>query len=132
MRYLFIFLLMGTALFATAQSGDKDSCSIEPSHTAMFDGLDKKGMLSTDDLVKIKKIVAEDKAIKIIRFSYTIDCGEDCEMISRNVFTDTLPAEELKHIQEMRSRDIFSIECIIGKNKKGELVSCKPFLFYIR
>jgi hypothetical protein len=132
MRYLFTFLLMAIALFATAQSDDIDSCSMEPSHTAMFDGLDKKGMLSTDDLGKIKKIVAEDKGIKIIRFSYTIDCGEDCEMISKSVFTDTLPAEDLKYIQAMRSRNIFSIECIIGKNKKGELVSCKPFLFYIR
>jgi hypothetical protein len=124
--------LLGIATFVTAQSEEIDSCSIEPVHTAMFEGLDKKGMLYIDDLGKIKKLVAEDKGIKIIRFSYTIDCGEDCEMINRNVFADTLSAEELKYIQAMRSRDIFSIECIVGKNKKGDLVSCKPFLFYIR
>jgi hypothetical protein len=116
---------------AFAQSDD-DSCKVLPRFTASFDGIQAKGMLSVEDLAKIKKIKPEEAGVTIIRFTYLIDCGEDCEPQQRVVAGDMFSEEDTKAIQAMKSRNVLSIECILGKDKEGHLVSFKPFLYYIR
>jgi hypothetical protein len=89
-------------------------------------------MLSPEDLARIKRLKSEDTGIKIIRFSYLIDCGDECEGEGRTVDGDTFTEDDLKAIQAMKSRNVLSLQCILGKDKKGGLVSFKPFLYYIR
>ena len=88
-------------------------------------------MLSLDDLAKVKKLIANDKEITILRFTFSIDC-DACDLYIGDVYSDTFPGDELKHIHDMKPMQVLSFECIVGKNKKGELVTCKPFLFYIK
>lgn len=117
---------------AHAQTEPGDSCGVQPRFTASFDGIEARGMLAQEDLVKIKKIKAEEPDVSIIRFTYLIDCGEECEPEQRTVYGNSFSEDDLKLIQAMKSRNILSLECILGKNKKGELIAFKPFLYYIR
>ena len=125
----FTTLFMASMLYA--QTDAIDSCAIAPLYTASIDGIDKKGMLSVDDLSKVKKLVASEKDITILRFTFSIDC-DACDLYIGDVNSDTFPGDELKHIHDMKPMQVLSFECIVGKNKKGELVTCKPFLFYIK
>jgi hypothetical protein len=125
----FLLICCGQLCFAQEEV---DSCSIIPKYIASFDGITAKGMLSPEDVMKIKKLKAEEAGVKIIRFTYLIDCGEDCEGEGRTVDGDTFTEEDLKALQAMKSRNVLSLQCILGKDKKGELVALKPFLYYIR
>ena len=108
-----------------------DSCSIAPQYTASIRGITKKGMISLSDLEIVHRIIADDQDISILRFTYSIDC-DGCDMYVQDVYSDTLPSEELVYIRKMKPMQVLSFECIVGKNKKGELVTCKPFLYYIK
>lgn len=128
--FLLIFACFAQASFAQA---DEDSCGkVQPSFTASFDGVTAKGMLSPEELVKLKKLIPDANGLSIIRFTYIIDCGEDCDQQEKIVYGDTFSEEDQKALQAMKSRNVLSLQCILGKNKKGELVSFKPFLYYIR
>lgn len=117
----------------SAQSEPEDSCTrVMPKFTASFDGIQARGMLSADDLGKIRKVKPEEAGVTIIRFTYLIDCGEDCDMRQKVVYGDTFSEDDTKAIQAMKSRNILSLECILGKDKDGKLISFKPFLYYIR
>ncbi|MCG2615795.1 hypothetical protein LZZ85_15955 [Terrimonas sp. NA20] len=132
MKNIFVlFLLICSSQLCFAQAGE-DSCGITPKYAAGFDGITAKGMLSPEDVLKIKKLKSEDSGVKIIRFTYLIDCGEDCEGGERTVEGDTFSEEDLKLLQGMKSRNVLSLYCLLGKDKKGELVAFKPFLYYIR
>jgi hypothetical protein len=132
MSFLFLALICCLGQ-VSAQSETEDSCTkVLPRFAASFEGIQAKGMLSADDLGKIKKVKPEESGVTIIRFTYLIDCGEDCEMQQKVVYGDTFSEEDTKAIQAMKSRNILSLECILGKDKDGKLVSFKPFLYYIR
>ncbi len=132
MKYYFLALLiLLTSITMYGQNTDIDSCSIAPAYTATIDGIDKKGMLSVDDLAGAKKLIASGKDVTILRFTYSIDC-DGCDMYVQDLYADTIPDEELKLIKAMKPMQVLSFECIVGKNKHGELVTCKPFLFYIK
>ena len=127
----FLVLFLAVNLLGHSQNADMDSCSIPPQHSATIEGIEKKGMLSVEDLAKVNKIIADEKDITILRFTYSIDC-DGCDMYVQDVYADRLPEEELKMIKAMKPMQVLSFECIVGKNKKGELVTCKPFLYYIK
>lgn len=131
MRLIFSITLLLFSAVGWAQADETDSCAIAPAHTAVIQGLDKKGILSMDDISKIKRLVAEDKEVSILRFTFSVDC-DGCEMDIYEVYADTLSAEDLKRLAAIKPRQVLSFDCIVGKNKKGDLVTCKPFLFYIR
>jgi hypothetical protein len=132
MRYIYpVFLLLLVALTANSQNEEVDSCSITPTYTASLEGISKKGMLSTEDLSKVVKVIADEKEIRILRFTYSIDC-DGCDMYVQDVYSDKLPEEETRMIKAMKPMQVLSFECIVGQNKKGELITCKPFLFYIK
>ncbi len=131
MRLIFLMTLLVTSVIGNAQTDETDSCAIAPTHTAMIQGLDKKGMLSREDLPKIKKLVAEDKDVSILRFIFSIDC-DGCEPEFYEVNADSLSAEDLERLAAIKPMQVLSFDCIVGKNIKGELVTCKPFLFYIK
>lgn len=129
---IFLLILTFASQLSFAQT-DEDSCSkVQPAFTASFEGVTAKGMLSPEDVAKLKKLIPDQAGLSIIRFTYTIDCGEDCDVQQRTVHGDMFGEEDLKALQAMKSRNVLSLECILGKNKKGELVSFKPFLYYIR
>ncbi|MET0462481.1 MAG: hypothetical protein ABW007_04990 [Chitinophagaceae bacterium] len=128
---ILLCLLICCTRLSFAQAAE-DSCNIAPRYTASFDGITAKGMLSPEDVMKIKKLKSEEAGIKIIRFTYIIDCGEDCEGEQRTVDGDAFSEEDLKLLQGMKSRNVLSLNCVLGKDKKGELVAFKPFLYYIR
>jgi|SRR6218665_423000 len=128
-------LLLMLACFSQVcfAQADEDSCGkVQPVFTASFEGIKARGMLLPEDLVKIKKLVPDESDLSIIRFTYIIDCGEDCEEQERVIYGDAFGEEDLKALQAMKSRNVLSLQCILGKNKKGELISFKPFLYYIR
>ncbi|HEX7844167.1 MAG TPA: hypothetical protein VF476_00120 [Chitinophagaceae bacterium] len=129
LAWVIILSLISSSVFS--QTNEVDSCSISPTHIAMIDGLDKKGMLSTTDMPKIRKLVSDDKDVTILRFTYSVDC-DGCDIDIREVFADTLSREDMKVLAEIKPMRVLSFECIVGKNKKGELVAFKPFLFYIK
>jgi hypothetical protein len=132
MKHIIILVLLiccGQLSFAQAQ---EDSCGIAPKYAASFEGITAKGMLSPEDVLKIRKLKSDDAGVKIIRFTYLIDCGEDCEGEERTVEGDTFSEDDIKLLQGMKSRNVLSLYCVLGKDKKGELVAFKPFLYYIR
>jgi len=116
----------------SAQSGAEDSCKVFPRFAASLEGIQAKGMLPVEDLAKVKKLKPDESGVTILRFTYLIDCGEDCELQQKTVYGDTFSEEDIKAIQGMKSRNVLSFECILGKDKAGTLVAFKPFLFYIR
>lgn len=126
---LVLSISIGSAAFAQS---NEDSCAQAPKFTASFEGITAKGMLSPEDISKIRKLKSEEAGITIIRFTYLIDCGEDCDAIERTVYGDVFGEEDLKALQGMKSRNVLSLQCILGKDKKGALVAFKPFLYYIR
>jgi hypothetical protein len=126
-----LILLICAGTICRAQT-DEDSCSQAPKFNASFEGITAKGMLSPEDLVKIKKLRSDEAGLTIIRFTYLIDCGEDCDEQERTVYSDTFSEEDLKALQAMKSRNVLSLQCILGKDKQGKLVAFKPFLYYIR
>lgn len=132
LRRSLLFLAFAFCMHTAFAQSDDDSCKVVPRFTASFEGIQAKGMLSVEDLAKIKKIKPEEAGVTIIRFTYLIDCGEDCELQQRTVPGDTFSEEDIKALQAMKSRNVLSIECILGKDKEGHLVSFKPFLYYIR
>lgn len=132
LRRYFLCLAFAFCIHTAFAQSDDDSCKVLPRYTASFEGIQAKGMLSVEDLAKIKKIKPEEAGVTIIRFSYLIDCGEDCESHQKIVYGDTFSEEDTKAIQVMKSRNVLSIECILGKDKAGNLISFKPFLYYIR
>jgi len=131
-RRSFLFLAFALYIQTAFAQSDDDSCKVLPHYTASFEGVQAKGMLSVEDLTKIKKLKPEETGVTIIRFTYIIDCGEDCEPHQRTVYGDMFSEEDIKAIQAMKSRNVLSLECILGKDKDGNLVSFKPFLYYIR
>lgn len=126
-----VLVVLTLYLPALVSAQTSDSCSIAPNFTASIDGLSAKGMMNTTDLEKIKKLIPAETGLKIIGFTYSIDC-DNCEMIVRRVNSDSFSEEDRKVILDIKSRQILSFECIIGLNKKGELIAYKPFLYYIR
>lgn len=132
LRSYFLFMAFTFCMQTVFAQSDDDSCKVLPRYTASFEGIQAKGMLSTEDLARIKKLKPEEAGVTIIRFTYLIDCGEDCEPHQRIVYGDAFSEEDTKTIQAMKSRNILSLECILGKDKEGRLVSFKPFLYYIR
>ncbi len=131
MRLIFLITFLLTTVIGRTQADETDSCAIAPTHTAAIQGLDKKGMLSLEDIPKIKRLVAADKDVSILRFTFSVDC-DGCDIDIYEVYGDTLSAEDLKRLAAVKPMQVLSFECIIGKSKIGELVSCKPFLFYIK
>jgi hypothetical protein len=127
--FLIVFVLFFDNVFS--QTEEIDSCAIAPTLTASFEGIDKKGMISTDDLAKFKKLVPSEPGTMILRFTYSIDC-DGCEIEIHEVYADTLSGDDVKRLVAVKPMQVISFECIIGKNRKGELVSCKPFLFYVK
>lgn len=128
MRLLFILLFFGFSSYCSAQT---DSCTITPTASASFEGVTARGMLNTGDLAKFKKMIPEESGLKILGFTYTIDC-DNCDIIVHRVNSDTLTEEDIKAISSIASKHILSFECIVGTDKKGALIAYKPFLFYIR
>lgn len=129
-----LIVLFATLFFFNnvfSQTEEIDSCAISPTLTASFEGIDKKGMISTDDLAKFKKILPSEAGTTILRFTYSIDC-DGCEMEVHEVYADTLSTEDIKRLTTVKPMQVLSFECIIGKNMKAELVSYKPFLFYVK
>jgi hypothetical protein len=129
-----IILLVATLFCfsnAFAQVEEVDSCAISPTLQASFEGIDKKGMISTADLTKFKKLVPSEPGTIILRFTYSIDC-DGCEIEIHEVYADTLSGEDVKRLAAVKPMQVISFECIIGKNRKGELVNYKPFLFYVK
>ena len=88
-------------------------------------------MISYDDIGKLRKMISDEEGATILRFTVSIDC-DACELYTREVYGDTLSAEDLKVMNRRESRYVISFDCIAGKTKKGELISHKPFLFYIK
>jgi hypothetical protein len=112
-------------------SQEIDSCKIQPFHTASFSGVQAKGMIGYDDISKLHQIISDQAGSSILRFTVSIDC-DACEMYSREVQGDTLSAEDIRVMNRRESRYIISFDCITGKTKKGELISHKPFLYYVK
>lgn len=131
MKLFFLFAALLFVSNAFSQTDEVDSCAIAPTLTASFQGVDKKGMISTEDLAQFKKLVPTEAGTTILRFTYTIDC-DGCDIEVRDVFADTLSAADIKRLVAIKPMQVLSFECIVGKNKKGELVSYKPFLFYVK
>ena len=110
---------------------DSDSCTIRPVTTASIEGVQARGMIETSELAKFRKLIPDEKGFKITRFTYSIDC-DNCEIIVKEVFSDSFTSDDLKLLAEVKSRQVISFECILGTNAKGELIAFKPFLFYVR
>jgi hypothetical protein len=108
-----------------------DSCAIAPLYTASFENIQEKGMLSVEAASRFKKMLPDDKNTTILRFTFSIDCDK-CELYMKEVYADTLSADDQARISKVNGGNVISFECIVGKNKKGELVSYKPFLFYVK
>lgn len=128
MRIFYSILLV---LFSTFAFSQADSCKTEPLHTASFAGVTAKGMISYDEIRKLHKMISDEEGATILRFTLSIDC-DACELYTREVYGDTLSAEDLKVMNRRESRYIISFDCIAGKTKKGEVISHKPFLYYIK
>ncbi|HEX2628828.1 MAG TPA: hypothetical protein VHM26_07450 [Chitinophagaceae bacterium] len=128
MRGIFLIIFLSIATIAFSQA---DSCKTAPLHTASFAGVTVKGMISYDDIGKLHKMISDEEGSTILRFTLSIDC-DACEMYTREVYSDTLSAEDIKVMNRRESRYIISFDCIAGKNKKGELISHKPFLYYVK
>lgn len=126
---LFVFLLLMIA--SITGYTQTDSCKIQPFHTASFAGVQVKGMIGYDDILKLHKMISDEEGTTILRFTVSIDC-DACELYSREVYSDTLSGEDLKVMNRRESRYIISFDCITGKTKNGTLISHKPFLFYIK
>jgi len=131
MKLLFLFNLIFISVICNAQIANIDSCKILPYHTASFEGVAVQGMIDFDDRYKLKRMISDEKDAAIIRFHLTIDC-DDCGIYAREVYSDTLSLQDLKVMNRQNARYIISFECITGKTKKGELISHKPFLFYVK
>lgn len=128
MRVLFSIMLI---LLATVVFSQSDSCKIQPFHTASFQGVQAKGMISYDDIRKLHKMISDEEGSTILRFTVSIDC-DACELYTREVYGDTLSAEDIKVMNRREARYIVSFDCITGKTKQGALISHKPFLYYIK
>ena len=129
-----LFSLIALIFFSVscfAQSGNIDSCNILPYHKATFAGVDAMGMISFDDRNKLKKLISDDKDAVIIRFVVVIDCDE-CDIYTREIYGDSLSAQDIKTVSKSDAHYVMRFECITGKTKQGDLISHKPFLFYIK
>jgi hypothetical protein len=128
-------LLFLSSLFfgviAYSQTASTDSCAITPLYTASFEGIQEKGMLSVEAVSRFRKMIPGDDGTTILRFTFSIDCDK-CELYMKEVYSDTLSADDQQRMKKVNGGQVISFECIVGKNKKGELVSYKPFLFYIK
>ena len=131
--WMFRVLTVILALFSSLQvfSQASDSCSIRPVSAASVEGILAKGMIETTEVEKFRKLIPSEKGFKITRFTYSIDC-DNCEIIIREVFSDSFSSDDIKLLSQIKSRQVISFECILGTNSKGELVAYKPFLFYVR
>jgi len=127
------FLIVSMFFFGNvfSQTEEIDSCAIDATLTASFKGIDKMGMISTEDLTKFKKLVSSDSSTTILRFTYSIDC-DGCEIEVHEVYADVLSEDDIKRLAAVKPMQVLSFECIVGKNKKGELIRYKPFLFYVK
>lgn len=130
MRIIVTAALTFLTIMGYAQSSI-DSCKIQPLHTASFAGIQAKGMISFDDISKLRKMISDEEGAKILRFTVSIDC-DACEMYSREVQGDSLSVEDLQVMNKRESRYVISFECIVGQTKNGDAISHKPFLFYIK
>jgi len=128
MRIIFSATLI---LLTTIAFSQTDSCKTEPLHTASFAGVTVKGMISYNDIDKLHKMISDEEGTTILRFTLSIDC-DACELYTREVYGDTLSADDIKVMNRRESRYIISFDCIAGKTKKGELISHKPFLYYVK
>jgi hypothetical protein len=128
MRIITTLLLI---LLINAGYAQVDSCKIQPFHNASFAGVQAKGMISFNDIGKLRKMISDEEGARILRFTVSIDC-DACEMYSREVQGDSLSVEDLQVMNKRESRYVISFECIVGQTKKGEAISHKPFLFYIK
>lgn len=127
----FVLISFMKSTDTSARAKEEDTCAILPTKTAVIDGITAKGMLSVNDLAKIRKLVSEETGSRIISFNYSIDC-DNCDVIARHVNSDTFTKEDLQYITTMTSRQVLSFDCIVGLDKNGKLITYKPFLFYIR
>ena len=128
---LFLFLaiiLSGVRLYA--QTAPVDSCSINPSQVAFFQGFENRSIIKTRELNKIIRLVSDDKDIKIVGFTFSIDPGDDIYV--RRVYSDTLSIQEAYPIRKMKKGYLISFGCINGVDRKGDLVCLKPFIFFIK
>jgi hypothetical protein len=131
MKLFFLVSLIILSFAGYAQITNIDSCKILPYHTASFEGVTVQGMIDFDDRYKLKRMISDEKDAVIIRFHVTIDC-DDCGIYTREIYGDTLSLQDLKVMSRQNARYIISFECITGKTKRGELISHKPFLFYVK
>jgi hypothetical protein len=128
-----VLLLTGLffGIMMYSQSTATDSCTISPLYTASIEGIEEKGMLSVNDVSKFKRLLPGDKNTTILRFTFSIDCDK-CDLFLNEVYSDSLSEDDRQRISKMNIGNVISFECIVGKNGKGELISYKPFLFYIK
>jgi hypothetical protein len=119
------------SLLTNVAFSQTDSCKIQPFHTASFEGVHAKGMINYDNISKLHKMISDEDGTTILRFTVSIDC-DACELYTREVYGDTLSVEDIKLMTRRESRYIISFDCITGKTKKGEIISHKPFLYYIK
>ena len=133
MKSIFIILLAVLCSQACFAQANEDSCSLVlPKFTASFEGITAKGMLAPEELARIKRVLTEEAGLVVVRFTYIIDCGEECDAQEKTVYGDTFSEEDQKALQAMKSRNVLSMQCILGRDKEGKLVAFKPFLYYIR
>jgi len=93
-----------------------------------FPGITAKGMIPVDDISKLTKLISDQEGFTVSRFTLVIDCDK-CEMEKFEIFSDTIPSSAFINV---KGGYVITFECIIAKNKKGELMSHKPALFYIK
>ncbi len=112
------------------QSAKSDSCKIKPLYKAYFKGLKNSDSISIDYLINVGKMVCSNKEFQITSFIYNIeeDLIED-RYVKSAMFSDADISLLKKRVDH---KSLIAFNCILAKNKNGQVISCESFVLYIK
>ena len=101
-----------------------------PTSQAFFDSLQNNTAVPRERLLNAGKLRVLGVDYIITQFTVIID-GARVDLAEETIKGNTFSLDALRLIKMTVGGDLVNIDCIIGKNNKGNSILCKPFYFII-
>jgi hypothetical protein len=98
--------------------------------SASFDSVQNNSAISKERLLSPGKLRVYNNGYSVIGFTIIVD-GAVVDLAERINEGDTLSPDAVRLINKNVRGDLINIDCIIGKNRQGNIILCKPFYLII-
>jgi hypothetical protein len=125
-------LLLAFGFFSTHAllAQRNDSCKIPAVDSAYFPGIQNQDSITVSQLLKTGRLISKNKKFKVSSFTFCFD-GDEREIYCQNVKSGIFSQEDIAVLRGMKKGDTIIFECILAKNKAGDLIRCWSLVFYI-